>query len=100
MHRRLLSIAVSDTQVLMPCPSYRATLVLFAPGALMIFATLASSLNRHTRMSFASSTSRTNNIFDLIHCDLWTSPVVSVSGHKYYLVIIDDRSYFVWTFSL
>jgi hypothetical protein len=51
-------------------------------------------------MPFVSSTSHTDNIFDLIHCDLWTFPVVSVSDHKYYLVIIDDRSYFVWTFPL
>jgi hypothetical protein len=51
-------------------------------------------------MSFASFTSRADNIFDLIHYDLWTSPVVSVSGHKYYLLIIDDRSHFVWTFPL
>jgi hypothetical protein len=51
-------------------------------------------------MPFVSSTSRADDIFDLIHCDLWTSPVVSVSGHKYYLLIIDDRSHFVWTFPL
>jgi hypothetical protein len=51
-------------------------------------------------MPFANSMSCTDNIFDLIHCDLSTSPVVSVSGHKYYLVIIDDRSHFVWTFHL
>jgi hypothetical protein len=46
-------------------------------------------------MPFASSTSHTDNIFYLIHYDLWTSSVVSVSGHKYYLIIIDDRSHFV-----
>jgi hypothetical protein len=55
----------------------------------------ACQLGRHTRMPFASSMCRMDNIFDLIHCDLWTSPVVSVSGHNYYLVIIDDRSYFM-----
>jgi hypothetical protein len=60
----------------------------------------ACQLGRHTRMHFASSTSRADNIFDLIHCDIWTSPVVSVSGHKYYMLIIDYHSYFVWTFSL
>jgi hypothetical protein len=38
--------------------------------------------------------------FDLIHCDLWTSPVASVMGYKYYLVILDDCSHFVWTFPL
>jgi hypothetical protein len=57
-------------------------------------------LGHHTRMSFVSSTSRADNNFDLIHCDLWTSPVVSVSGCKYYLVILDDCSHFVWTFPL
>jgi len=35
-----------------------------------------------------------------MHCDLWTSPVVSVSGYKYYLVILDDCSHFLWTFPL
>jgi hypothetical protein len=60
----------------------------------------ACQLGSHTRMPFASSTSHADNIFDIIHCDLWTSPVVSVSGHKCYLFIIDDRSHFVWTFPL
>jgi hypothetical protein len=58
----------------------------------------ACQLGRHTRMPFSSS--HADNIFDLIHCDLWTSPVVSVSGHKYYLLVICDRSHFVWTFPL
>jgi hypothetical protein len=57
----------------------------------------ACQLSCHTSMPFASSTSRANNIFDLIYYDLMTSPVVSVSSHKYYLLIIDDRSHFVWT---
>jgi hypothetical protein len=60
----------------------------------------ACQLGRHTRMSFVSSTSRTDNNFDLIHCDLWTSPVISISRYKYYLVILNDCSHFVWTFSL
>jgi hypothetical protein len=55
----------------------------------------ACQLGRHTRMPFASSMPRVDNIFDLIHYDLWTYPVVSVSGHKYYLLIIDDHSHFV-----
>jgi hypothetical protein len=60
----------------------------------------ACQLGRHTRIPFVSSTSRTDNTFDLIHCDLWTSPIVSVSGYKYYLVILDDHSHFVWIFYL
>jgi hypothetical protein len=43
---------------------------------------------------------RADNNFDLIHCDLYTSPIVSISGCKYYLVILGDHSHFVWTFPL
>jgi hypothetical protein len=38
--------------------------------------------------------------FQLIHCDLWTSPLSSVSAYKYYLVVLDDFSHYLWTFPL
>jgi hypothetical protein len=60
----------------------------------------ACQLGRHICLPFVNSNSCADNIFDLIHCDLWTSPIVSVSGYKYYLVILDDHSYFMWTFLL
>jgi hypothetical protein len=60
----------------------------------------ACQLSHHIRLPFISSNSRADNNFDLIHCDLWTSLVISVSGYKYYLVILDDHSHFVWTFPL
>jgi hypothetical protein len=50
----------------------------------------ACQLGKHTRLPFCSSSYRTKHTFDLMHLDLWTSPVVSVSGSKYYLVILDD----------
>jgi hypothetical protein len=40
------------------------------------------------------------HVFDLMHLDLRTSPVVSVSGSKYYLVILDDFTRYLWTFPL
>jgi hypothetical protein len=60
----------------------------------------ACQLGHHTRLPFSTSTSRATNNFDLIHCDLWTSPIVSVSGYKYYLVILDDCSHYIWVFPL
>jgi histone deacetylase 1/2 len=60
----------------------------------------ACQLGRHIRLPFHTSGSRASSAFDLIHCDLWTSPVISVSGYKYYLVILDDYSHFLWTFPL
>jgi hypothetical protein len=60
----------------------------------------ACQLSCHTRLPFVSSNSHMDNNFDLIYCDMWTSTIVSVSGYKYYLVILDDHSHFVWTFPL
>jgi hypothetical protein len=60
----------------------------------------ACQLGHHNHLPFVGSNSRADNNFDLIHCDMWTSPIVSISGYKYYLVILDDHSHFVWTFSL
>jgi hypothetical protein len=60
----------------------------------------ACQLGKHTRLPFSSSSSRVEKAFDLLHLDLWTSPVVSVSGSKYYLVILDDFTHYLWTFSL
>jgi hypothetical protein len=59
----------------------------------------ACQLDRHTRLPFHTS-SRVEQAFDLVHCDLWTSPVLSLSGYKYYLVILDDFSHFLWNFPL
>jgi hypothetical protein len=60
----------------------------------------ACQLGKHTRLPFCSSSHRVEHTFDLIHLDLWTSPVVSVSGSKYYLVILDDFTHYLWTFPL
>uniref|UniRef100_A0A0A8XWH6 Uncharacterized protein n=1 Tax=Arundo donax TaxID=35708 RepID=A0A0A8XWH6_ARUDO len=60
----------------------------------------ACQIGKSVRLPFSSSSSVTRAPFDLIHCDVWTSPVLSMSGYQYYLVIIDDFSHFYWTFPL
>jgi hypothetical protein len=60
----------------------------------------ACQLGKHTRLPFCSSSHPVKHTFDLMHLDLWTSPVVSVSGSKYYLVILDDFTHYLWTFPL
>jgi hypothetical protein len=59
----------------------------------------ACQLVKHTRLPFCTSSHRAKHPFDLIHLDLWTTPVVSVSGSKYYLVILDDFTHYLWTFA-
>jgi hypothetical protein len=60
----------------------------------------ACQLGRHVRLPFSSSSSHATHVFDLVNCDLWTSPITSMSGYKYYLVVLDDFSHYVWTFPL
>jgi hypothetical protein len=60
----------------------------------------ACQLGRHVRLPFSFSIKNTHRAFEIIHCDLWTSHVESVSGYKYFLVILDDFTHYLWTFPL
>jgi hypothetical protein len=60
----------------------------------------AYQLGRHVQLPLPTSSSRAAGIFDLIHCDVWTSRIISISGYKYYLLILDDFSHYLWTFPL
>jgi hypothetical protein len=57
-------------------------------------------LGKHVRLPFSTSQSSSTFPFELIHCDLGTSPHESFSGFKYYLVILDDFTHFTWTFPM
>lgn len=57
-------------------------------------------MGKHVRLPFSSSNSVSLVPFQIVHADVWTSPVVSCSGFKYYLVLVDDFTHYVWTFPL
>ena len=59
----------------------------------------ACQLGKYTRLPFSSST-KTAAPFELLNCDVWTSPINSISGISYYLVILNGYSHFCWTFPL
>lgn len=40
------------------------------------------------------------NILDLVHSDVWTSPVPSFTGYKYYVVFVHDLSKFTWFYPM
>ena len=60
----------------------------------------ACQLGKHVRLPFSNSNSVSYVPFQIIHADVWTSPLSSFFGFKYYLVLIDDYSHYVWTFPL
>jgi hypothetical protein len=54
----------------------------------------ACQLGKHARLPFNTSTSHTVSPFEIVHCDVWTSPVPSISSCSYYLVLLDDFTHF------
>ena len=38
--------------------------------------------------------------FQIIHSDLWTSPVQSLSGIRYYVLFLDQFSHFLWVYPI
>lgn len=57
-------------------------------------------LGKHVKLPFVAFTSNTTMPFDIIHNDLWTSPILSSMEHKYYVLFLDYYSNFLWTFPL
>lgn len=48
-------------------------------------------LGKQIKLPFSSSTSITHLPFDITQTDLWTSPTPSSSGHRYYILFLDDK---------
>ncbi|GKA30777.1 ribonuclease H-like domain-containing protein [Tanacetum coccineum] len=60
----------------------------------------ACQLGKHTKLPFYSSDSNVASVFDIVHSDLWTSPISSESGIKYYAIFLDHFSHYVWVYPL
>ncbi|GJS78378.1 ribonuclease H-like domain-containing protein [Tanacetum coccineum] len=60
----------------------------------------ACQLGKHVKLPFHSSDSIVEHCFDNIHSDLWTSPIVSSNGFKYYVLFLDHFSHYLWIYPL
>ncbi|GJU28662.1 ribonuclease H-like domain-containing protein [Tanacetum coccineum] len=60
----------------------------------------ACQLGKHVKLSFVSSSSSVTSCFDIVHSDLWTSPIPSLSGFQYYVLFLDHYSQYVWVYPL
>ncbi|KAM1580053.1 hypothetical protein ACFX1Z_041414 [Malus domestica] len=59
------------------------------------------ALAKNHKLPFGTTPSASSTSLELLHCDVWgPSPVVSVSGYRYYLLIVDDYSKYSWYFPL
>ncbi|GJZ01758.1 ribonuclease H-like domain-containing protein [Tanacetum coccineum] len=60
----------------------------------------ACQLGKHVKLPLYSSDSIVKHCFDIIHSDLWTSPTVSSSGFKYYVLFLDHFSHYLWIYPI
>jgi len=65
------------------------------------FDCLHCKLGKQPALSFNRSVSISDSPFDLIHSDIWgPSPVSSINGFRYFVLLIDDFSRFTWIYFL
>jgi hypothetical protein len=60
----------------------------------------ACQLGKSKQLPFGNSTRCTLGPLELIHSDVWTSPIPSLSGCRYYVIFVDDYSRFTWLYPL
>lgn len=60
----------------------------------------ACQLGKHTRLSFSLSQTDALFPFQVIHSDVWASPLLSHSGIEYYVIFLDQFTRFVWVYPL
>ena len=57
-------------------------------------------VSKQSRLKFGRSTAKSKHILDLIHSDVWESPVTSLGGAKYFVSFIDDYSRRIWVYPI
>jgi hypothetical protein len=57
-------------------------------------------LAKSKQLPFSNLCRVTKSPLEIIHTDVWTSPIPSISGCKYYVLFIDEFSRFTWLFPL
>lgn len=57
-------------------------------------------LGKNKKLPFSNSESVTDHPLELIYSDLWSSPVQSEKGMKYYVLFVDDYSRYSWLFPM
>ncbi|KAJ0788607.1 putative RNA-directed DNA polymerase [Helianthus annuus] len=56
---------------------------------------------KSSKLSLPDSTFHSNNILDLVYCDVWgPSPEPSFDGHRYFLLCVDHCTRYMWIYPL
>ena len=60
----------------------------------------ACQFAKHTKLPFFTSTNTVKEPFEIIHYDLWTSLIPSISGIRYYILFLDHLTHFLWVYPM
>ncbi|KAJ0697300.1 putative RNA-directed DNA polymerase [Helianthus annuus] len=58
-------------------------------------------MGKSSKLHLSDSNFRSNNILDLIYCDVWgPTPSPSIDGHRYFLLCVDHHTRYMWLYPL
>ena len=57
-------------------------------------------INKSHKLPFSTSTITSSFPLDVIYSDLWTFPVSSFDGCKYYVIFVDHYTKYIWFYPL
>ena len=60
----------------------------------------ACSINKMHKLPFSTSTLRSTHLLDIVSSDVWSSPIQSIDGFKYYVLFVDHYTRYTWLYSL
>jgi len=60
----------------------------------------ACHCNKSHKLPFSVSTLTSHKPLEIIFSDVWTSPILSVDGFKYYVIFVDHFTKYVWFYPL
>ncbi|KAK9062643.1 hypothetical protein SSX86_019831 [Deinandra increscens subsp. villosa] len=58
-------------------------------------------LGKSSKLHLPSSTFHSNNILDLVYCDVWgPAPTLSFDGNRYFMLCVDHHTKYMWIYHL
>ena len=64
------------------------------------FSCNACHCNKSHKLSFSKSTLTSTRPLQIIFSDVWTSPILSSDGFKYYVIFVDHFTKYIWLYPL
>lgn len=58
------------------------------------------AINKSHKIPFSNSTVKSRGPLDIVFTDVWTSPVHSVDGYKYYVIFADHYTRYIWFYPI